>query len=186
MGLLAQVAGKVGDPQVRHRGTIGGSIAHGDPASDLPAAVLALGGELVVEGPAGRRVIPAGDFFLGFLETALRPRDRGADRGRECRRRRTGARLPEVRAAGPGLGDGRGGGGPRINGSVGVSLVNMGQTPLRASGVEEALAAGASVIEAAQLADRDTEPSGDANASPEFRRHLSRVLTARALARRPA
>jgi len=178
-GLLAQVAGKVGDPQVRHRGTLGGSIAHGDPASDLPAAVLALGGELVVEGPDGRRVIPAGDFFLSFLETALEPTEvlveirvpqatAGHAYQKFVRRAQDWAMVGVAVA--------------RVNGSVGVSLVNMGQTPLRARGVEEALAAGATAAEAALLADRDAEPSGDANASPEFRRHLARVLTGRALA----
>jgi aerobic carbon-monoxide dehydrogenase medium subunit len=71
--ILARVASLVGDPQVRHRGTIGGSIAHGDPASDLPAVVLALGGTLVAQGPAGSRQIAATEFFTGFLETALAP-----------------------------------------------------------------------------------------------------------------
>src|SRR5437868_10389408 len=71
--ILAHVAGQVGDPQVRHRGTIGGSLAHGDPASDLPAVVLALGGTLVARGPGGERTIAATEFFKGFLETALRP-----------------------------------------------------------------------------------------------------------------
>src|ERR1019366_498836 len=71
--LLAHTAHQVGDPQVRHRGTLGGTLAHGDSASDLPAAVLALGGTLVAEGPAGRREIAAVDFFQGFLETALSP-----------------------------------------------------------------------------------------------------------------
>ena len=72
-GLLAHVAGFVGDPQVRHRGTLGGSLAHADPASDLPAVVLALGGTLVATGPNGQREIAATDFFTGFLETALQP-----------------------------------------------------------------------------------------------------------------
>src|SRR5205823_9959609 len=71
--ILPHVAGLVGDPQVRHRGTIGGSVAHGDPASDLPAVVLALGGTLVAKGPKGERTIAASDFFQGFLETALQP-----------------------------------------------------------------------------------------------------------------
>ncbi|HLW45925.1 MAG TPA: FAD binding domain-containing protein, partial [Acidimicrobiales bacterium] len=71
--LLAHVAGQVGDPQVRHRGTIGGSLSHGDPASDLPAAVLALDATLVIDGPRGRREVPAADFFRGFLETAVEP-----------------------------------------------------------------------------------------------------------------
>jgi carbon-monoxide dehydrogenase medium subunit len=71
--LLAHIAGQIGDPQVRHRGTIGGSIAHGDPASDLPAALLALRGSLVARGPGGEREIPADEMFTGFLETALAP-----------------------------------------------------------------------------------------------------------------
>jgi len=71
--LLAAAAGEVGDPQVRHRGTLGGSLAHGDPASDLPAVVLALRGSIVVRGSGGERVIAADDFFRGFLETALTP-----------------------------------------------------------------------------------------------------------------
>src|ERR1043165_8621779 len=71
--ILAHAAGQVGDPQVRHRGTLGGTLAHGDPASDLPAVVLALGGTLVATGPKGSREIAATDFFKGFLETALSP-----------------------------------------------------------------------------------------------------------------
>ena len=69
--MLPYIAHQVGDPQVRHRGTLGGSLAHGDPASDLPAAILALGGTLVAQGPGGRREIAAVDFFKGFLETCL-------------------------------------------------------------------------------------------------------------------
>jgi len=176
--LLAYVAGKVGDPQVRHRGTIGGSIAHADPASDLPAAVLALGGELVVSGPSGRRVIPATEFFTGFLETAMTPDEMlteirvptataGHSYQKFVRRAQDWAMVGVAVA--------------RYNGTTGVSLVNMGPTPLRAAAVEAALASGASAVEAAELADQDSQPTGDANASPEFRRHLARVLTRRAL-----
>src|SRR5207302_6290451 len=88
-GILSHVAGLVGDPQVRHRGTIGGSVAHGDPASDLPAVVLALGGTLVAKGPNGERQIAATDFFQGFLETALQPDEL-----------LTEIRLPKVAGAG--------------------------------------------------------------------------------------
>jgi carbon-monoxide dehydrogenase medium subunit len=176
--LLANVAGQVGDPQVRHRGTLGGSLAHGDPASDLPAAVLALGGTLLVQGPGGARTIAAEDFFTGFLETALAP----------------GEVLTEIRV-------------PRVPGAgwsfqkfhrraqdwaiVGVAaqrsdetriaLVHMGPTPLRARAAEAALAAGASAGEAAARADADLEPPSDVNASSEYRRHLARVLVRRAL-----
>src|SRR5207253_1580912 len=143
--ILAHVAGLVGDPQVRHRGTIGGSLAHGDPASDLPAVVLALGGTLVAKGPGGEREIPAGEFFTGFLETALAPDEM-----------LTEIRVPKVAGAGwsyqkfnrraidwaiVGVAAVR-------NGTTGVGLVNMGQTPLRASAVERALGQGASAADA--------------------------------------
>jgi aerobic carbon-monoxide dehydrogenase medium subunit len=180
--LLAHIAGQIGDPQVRHRGTIGGSIAHGDPASDLPAALLALRGTLVARGPGGEREIPADEMFTGFLETALAPDEV-----------LTEIRVPAVGSAPWGfqkfvrraqdwaivgcaavLGNG-GSGGP------GVGLVNMGPTPLRAAGVEEALRNGASPGDAAAHADEGTEPTDDLNASAEYRRHLARVLVRRAL-----
>ena len=176
--ILAHVAGLVGDPQVRHRGTIGGSIAHGDPASDLPAAVLALGGTMVIRGAGGEREVPATEFFTGFLETALGPDEL-----------LTEIRVPKVAGAGwsyqkfnrraldwaiVGVAAVR-------NGHTGIALVNMGSTPLRATAVEEALAGGASVADAAQAAPEGTEPPSDLNASPEYRRHLSQVLVRRAL-----
>ena len=87
--IVAHTAGQVGDPQVRHRGTIGGSLAHGDPASDLPAVILALHGEMVARGPEGDRAIPALDFFTGVFQTALAPRrDAGRDPGAEAQRSR--------------------------------------------------------------------------------------------------
>ena len=176
--LLAHVAGKVGDPQVRHRGTIGGSIAHGDPASDLPAAVLALGGTLVARGPNGDRTIPAAEFFRGFLETALAPDEvmteirvpkaPGGHAYQKFVRRSQDWAIVGVAVA-------------RANGTTGVSLVNMAPVPVRAGAVEAALAQGASAAEAAEQAAEGTDPTGDHNASPEFRRHLARVLTRRAL-----
>ncbi|MGH9185166.1 MAG: FAD binding domain-containing protein, partial [Acidimicrobiales bacterium] len=177
--LLAHATGKVGDPQVRHRGTIGGSIAHGDPASDLPAVLLALRATLVAQGPSGTREIPVDGFFTGFLETALEPTEV-----------LTEIRMPKVPGAGwsfqkfnrraqdwaiVGVACVR-------NGATGIGLVNMGAKPLRAAAVEEALAGGASVEDAARKADEGTEPSSDLNASVEYRRHLARVLVRRALA----
>lgn len=179
--LLAHAAGQVGDPQVRHRGTIGGSLVHGDPASDLPAVLLALDADVVVAGPAGTRIVPARDLFTGFLETAV-----GEDE------LLTEIRVPRVAGVGwsfqkfsqracdwaivgvaaLGAADGRG---------PGVALVNMGATPLRASAVEAALVGGADPAEAAALAAEGTEPPGDLNASPDFREHLARVLVRRAL-----
>lgn len=176
--LLAHVAGQIGDPQVRHRGTIGGSIAHGDPASDLPAACLALGASFTAVGSSGERSIPAGDFFTGFLETALAPDEV-----------LTEISVPKVTGAGWSF--------QKFNrraqdwaivgvaavrdGTTGVALVNMGTTPLRATAVEEALAAGASPEEAASHAADGLEPPSDLNASAEYRAHLARVLVRRAL-----
>ena len=175
--LLAHVAGQVGDPQVRHRGTIGGSLAHGDPASDLPAAVLALDATLVADGPRGRREIAADDFFRGFLETALEPdemlteiRVRKAPSGwafQKFNRRAQDWAIVGVAAV--------------LDGSPRVALVNMGSTTLRARGTEEALAAGADPADAAARAADGLEPSSDLHASAEYRRHLATVLVRRAL-----
>ncbi|MDQ3944482.1 MAG: FAD binding domain-containing protein, partial [Actinomycetota bacterium] len=186
--ILAHVASLVGDPQVRHRGTIGGSLAHGDPASDLPAVVLALGGSLVARGPGGERTIAATDFFTGFLETALAsdevlteirvPKVAGAGWSyQKFNRRALDWAIVGVAAVRNGT---RGNGGVPRNGS-GVALVNMGSTPLRAAAVEQALGQGASVGEAAMKAAEGTEPPADLNASPEYRRHLAQVLVRRAL-----
>jgi carbon-monoxide dehydrogenase medium subunit len=173
--LLAHVASLVGDPQVRHRGTIGGSLAHGDPAADLPAAVLALGGTLIARGSRGERQIAAEDFWTGFLETALEPDEllvevrvpRTGDAGWGYQKfARRGNDWAIVAAA-------------AVRGRV--TLANMGQTPLRARRTEEALAGGASIADAAALAGEDTGPAGDLHAGPEFRRHLARLLTRRAL-----
>ncbi|HLI36434.1 MAG TPA: xanthine dehydrogenase family protein subunit M [Streptosporangiaceae bacterium] len=173
--LLANAAGHVGDPQVRHRGTIGGSLAHGDPASDLPAVILALDATLVARGPAGEREIGAGEFFRGLFETALEP----------------GELLTEIRVPKPGAG---GWSFQKFTkraidwAIVGVAvqndhvaLVNMGATPLRAAAVEQALAGGASPREAAEHAAEGTSPSADINASSAYREHLARVLVRRAL-----
>ena len=177
--LLAHVAGQVGDPQVRHRGTIGGSIAHGDPASDLPAACLAMGATFKAVGPGGERSIDAAEFFQGFLETALRPDEilteisvpKATGVGwsfQKFNRRAQDWAIVGVAAVG----------GAR----PGVGLVNMGSVPLRAPEVEAALASGASASEAAEHVAADcVEPPGDLNASPEYRVHLAQVLVRRAL-----
>ncbi|MCU1466567.1 MAG: Carbon monoxide dehydrogenase [Actinomycetia bacterium] len=178
-GLLRAVAAQVGDNQVRHRGTIGGSVAHGDPASDLPAALLALDAAFVLQGPSGTRSVPASEFFRGFLETAMTPDEllteiqvhkRGAAAfayEKFNRRAQDWAIVGAVAA--------------RVNGGTHVALVNMGSTPLRATAVETALAQGASAADAAREAAAGTEPPADLNASPEFRAHLAQVLVRRAL-----
>jgi len=177
--LLAHAASHVGDPQVRHRGTIGGSIAHSDPASDLPATTLALSATYVAQGPNGTREIAAGDFFQGFLETAL-----AADE------MLTEIRVPKMQGAGWNFQKFNrraqdwaivGVAAWRRNGDSGIGLVNMGSTPILASSVSNALAQGASIADAAQLAADDAEPQSDLNASPEYRVHLAKVLVRRAL-----
>ena len=176
--LLKLAAGKVGDPQVRHRGTIGGSAAHGDPASDLPAVLLALGASFVLASTAGERIVSAEDFFVGFLETALRP-DELLTQIRVPRQRggfgfeKFNRRAQDWAIVGVAVGESEAG--------LGVALVNMGTTPLRARATEAALAGGASAVDAANLADEDTSPVTDLNATDEYRRHLARVLTRRAL-----
>lgn len=176
--LLSYVAGQIGDPQVRHRGTIGGSIVHGDPASDLPAVALALGASFKVVGPRGQRTIPATEFFLGFLETAISadevmtevlvPKATGARWSfQKFNRRAQDWAIVGVAAV--------------RNGRTGVALINMGPAPLRARAVEDALAGGASTAEAAAHATDGVDPPADLNASVEYRKHLAQVLVRRAL-----
>ncbi|SDY54291.1 carbon-monoxide dehydrogenase medium subunit [Modestobacter sp. DSM 44400] len=182
--MLPHVAGRVGDPQVRHRGTIGGTTAHSDPASDLPTALLALGGTVVLQGPGGRREVPVTEFWTGFFETAMSPDEMVV----ELRVPRTGSTgwgyekftrrendWPIVAAAAVGS---RGGG---AGGPLRVALANMAGTVLRATATEEALAGGASIAEAAELADQGTSPGADMHADADYRRHLARLLTRRAL-----
>lgn len=176
--ILPKATSTVGDPQVRHRGTIGGSVAHGDPASDLPAVCLALDATFSVVGPGGERTLPASEFFRGFLETALAPDEilteisvpksdgAGWSFQKFVRRSQDWSIVGVAAVTGQ---------------SPGVALVNMGSTPLRATAVEEALAGGASPAEAAAHASDGLDPPEDLNASPEFRRHLAEVLVRRAL-----
>jgi carbon-monoxide dehydrogenase medium subunit len=177
--LLAAAAGEVGDPQVRHRGTLGGSLAHGDPASDLPAVVLALRGSIVARGKGGERVIAADDFFREFLETALEPDEVIT----EVRVPKTGAAGWSFQKFNRRAQDWAIVGVAAVGGDVpGVALVNMGSTPVRAAAVEAALRDGASAADAAALAADGTDAPSDLNASPEYRQHLARVLVGRALA----
>jgi carbon-monoxide dehydrogenase medium subunit len=186
-GLLSYTASLVGDPQVRHRGTIGGSISHGDAASDLPSALLALEGTFVIKGPGGERTVAAGDFFEDYLQTALAPDEV----------------LTEIRV--PKLGPNTGWSYKKFNrraqdwavvgvaavvemsnGSISsarIGLTNMGSTPLRATATEGALSGAdtSSVAEAASSAAEGTSPASDIAASAEYRRHLARVLTRRAV-----
>lgn len=176
--IVAETAAQIGDPQVRHRGTIGGSVAHGDPASDLPTVLLCLDAELVAQGPGGTRTIPAADFFTGFLETALAPDellteirvptlDGGCAYVKYNRRAQDWATVAVAVA--------------RVGDEARVALTNMGATPLRAAEVERALASGATPADAAAKAAEGTSPPSDTNGSAEYRRRLAQVLTRRAL-----
>jgi aerobic carbon-monoxide dehydrogenase medium subunit len=189
-GLLAQAAGTVADPAVRHRGTIGGSLAHGDPAGDLPAVVLALDATLVARGPGGERQIAAADFFIDYLTTALGPGEI-----------LTGVRVPKL---GAGWGYryekfhrtaqawaivGVAAVARRANGQVAearIGLTNMGSVPVRARAAEAAAAgaqASREALHAAAASAADgTSPPSDLHGAADYRRHLARVLTGRALA----
>ena len=188
-GLLAGAAGEVGDPQVRHRATIGGSAAHGDPASDIPAALLALDAELTARGPKGERRIPASAFFTSVFETALAPNEvltairvpkLGSNTGwsyQKFHRRAIDWAIVGVAALVE-----------RDDGHVkraAIGLTNMGATPLRAGAVEAAVA-GAEASPSAlrgvsEHAPEGTSPPSDTNGSAEYRRELSKVLVRRAL-----
>ncbi len=186
-GLLAEATETVADPAVRHRGTFGGALAHADPAGDLPAVAVALDAEMVVAGGSGRRTVPASEFFVDYLQTAMEPDEL----------------LVEVRV--PTLGEGWGfryekfhrvaqswaivgvaAAVRRSNGSLAearVALTNMGSTPVRASRVEEALAGAATdgIGAAADLAAEGTHAPSDLNGKADYREHLARVLTRRAV-----
>ncbi len=185
-GLVTYTASLVGDPSVRHRGTIGGSVSHGDAASDLPSALLALDATFVVRGPNGERTVASGDFFRDYLQTTLEPDEV-----------LTEIRVPKLKGAGWSYKKfnrraqdwavvGAAAVVERSNGSIGsarIGLTNMGSTPLRATAAESALSGAdpSSVAEATRSADEGTSPSSDIAASAEYRRHLARVLSRRAV-----
>jgi aerobic carbon-monoxide dehydrogenase medium subunit len=177
--IVADTAAQIGDPQVRHMGTIGGSVAHSDPASDMPTVLVALGAELVVKGKGGSsRSVAAGDFFKGLFTpdlasdeilTEIRvPKTTGGWSYLKFHRRAQDWALVGVAAV-------------RSNGGVHVALTNMSDRPLRASGVEEALSGGADPAAASARADEGASPPSDTFGSAEYRRELSKVLVRRAL-----
>jgi carbon-monoxide dehydrogenase medium subunit len=189
-GLLAQATSTVADPAVRHRGTLGGALAHADPAGDLPAVILALDGTLTARGPGGEREIAAADFFVDYLTSSLQPDEI-----------LTAIRIPKL---GPGWGYryekfhrtaqawatvGVAALVRRENGTVAearIGLTNMGTVPIRATAAEQAAsgaeASRAALSRAAERADEGTAPPGDLHGAPDYRRHLARVLAGRALA----
>jgi aerobic carbon-monoxide dehydrogenase medium subunit len=175
--LVPRTVELIGDPQVRHRGTIGGSVAHADPASDLGAVVLALDAELVARGPDGERTIPAAEFFTGPFTNVLASQELlteirvpSVDRGVYLKYQRSSRDWATVGVAAA-----------EVGGRIQVGLASMGPTSVRAGAVEEALASGASAADAAARAAEGAEPPSDVSASSEYRAHLARVLVRRAL-----
>jgi carbon-monoxide dehydrogenase medium subunit len=190
--LLAETTAAVADPAVRHRGTLGGSLAHADPAGDLPAAALAMGADLVAQGPNGRRSIPAREFFVDYLETALSPDELllevrvpklGSPWGFRYEKLHRVAQAWAIVGVAAAV--------RRENGSIAearVGLTNMGSTPLRAQAVEQALVGvdasnDAALAQATDRAAEGTTPPSDLSGQADYRQHLARVLTRRAVRR---
>ncbi|HZG92260.1 MAG TPA: xanthine dehydrogenase family protein subunit M [Pseudonocardia sp.] len=188
LALLAQATETVADNQVRHLGTLGGSLAHADPAGDLGAVALALEAELVIAGPSGTRTVTAAEFFVDYFTTALGegeilteirfPKYTGWGSHYEKFNRTAQAWsmcavAVAVRVDGGTIAEAR------------VGLTNMGTTPIRATGVEQALvgqqASAESVRAAAERATEGTAAPSDADAAADYREHLARVLTGRAV-----
>jgi carbon-monoxide dehydrogenase medium subunit len=187
--LLALATKTVGDPQIRHRGTLGGALVHADPAGDLLATAVALDAEMVIAGPSGRRTVPAGEFFVDLFTTAVGP-DELLVEVRIPKKTGWGAHYEKfnrvaqawsivgvaaaVRTEGGSIAQAR------------VALTNMGATPVRAVGVEQALigqqASAETIRAAAEHAADGTTPTSDGDADADYREHLARVLTGRAVA----
>jgi aerobic carbon-monoxide dehydrogenase medium subunit len=188
LGLASTVAGTIADPQVRNRGTIGGSLAHGDPASDLPGVLLAAEGSVTVQGPDGQRTIEAGELFQNYMETAIGPTEvltevripafEGWGHGyQKFNRRSEDWAMVAVSALIKQTGD--------VCEDVRIALTNMGSVPLRAKAVEDALRGQSitadSIAKASEQAAQGTDPPADLNASADYKRHLAQVLCRRAL-----
>jgi aerobic carbon-monoxide dehydrogenase medium subunit len=189
LGLAATVAATIADPQVRNRGTIGGSIAHGDPASDMPAVMLAAEGSMTVRGEVGERQVAAADFFEDYLTTAIGPGeiltsltlpalDGYGYAYRKFNRRREDWAMVGVCALVKKAGDGS-------CEDVRIGLTHMASVPLRATEAENALRGqpldADRIAAAAEQAADGTDPPGDLNATPEYKQHLARVLCRRVL-----
>ena len=175
--LVAEAAALIGDPQVRHRGTIGGAVAHGYPVSDLSTIALTLDADFVARGPDGERTIPAASFFTGAFDTALGHSDviteirfPKVERGTYVKYVRRAQDWATVGVAAAG-----------VDGRIHVGLTGLGLTPLRARAVEQALEDGVSPADAAAHAAEGTQPPSDVSGSGEYRAHLAQVLVRRAL-----
>jgi carbon-monoxide dehydrogenase medium subunit len=181
--LLAETASHIGDAQVRNKGTIGGSLAHADPAADYPAAILALDAEIDLAGPRGRRTVRASEFFTGLLETAIAPDEILT----EIRVPGTGGGVAYVKTEQKASGFALAGVAVVIGADgVRVGVTGVAATAYRATAVEQALAGqtapnGEAIARAAAHAADGIDPLGDIHASQEFRAHLAEVNTRRAV-----
>jgi len=186
--LLTKAVETIADPQIRHRGTLGGALAHADPAGDVGATALALGASFEVEGPAGRRTVPGEQFFTGLFETAV-GEDELLTAIRFPKHTGWGAHYEKFSPVAQAWSIVAVAAAVRVEGGViaeaKVGLTNMGNVPVRASAVEQALvgrrATAEAVRDAAGMAAEGTSPTSDANADEEYRRHLATVLTGRAV-----
>ncbi|CAN5141198.1 xanthine dehydrogenase family protein subunit M [soil metagenome] len=181
--VVSYAAGLIGDPQVRHRGTIGGSLAHADPAGDFPAVLTALEADIVVRGPEGERTFVAGEFVTGVFDTLLGPQDvlteirvpklgsAGWSYLKSTRRAQDWATVSVTAVV------------RRSNGTVdsAIAFTNMGPKPVRATAAEQALKTPDDVEAAAEASLEGTDPPSDTHGSAECRRHLAKVLVRRAL-----
>jgi len=189
LGVVSKAAGTIADPQVRNRGTIGGSLAHGDPASDLPAVMMICDASVTLQGAGGQqRSVSANELFRNYLETAIEPAevltevrmpayDGWGHSYQKFNRRSEDWAMVAVSVLVKQTGD--------VCEDVRVGLTNMASVPLRAGAVEEALRGQPlnkeSIARAAEQAAEGTDPPADLNASADYKRHLARVLTRRAL-----
>ncbi|MDQ6842622.1 MAG: xanthine dehydrogenase family protein subunit M [Actinomycetota bacterium] len=189
LGLVSRAAGTIADPQVHNRGTIGGSLAHGDPASDLPAVMLVCEASVTLQGPDGQRMVPANELFRDYMETAvgeeevltevrLPAMDGWGFAYQKFNRRSEDWAMVAVSALVKRSGD--------VCEDVRIGLTNMASVPLRADAVEQALRgqslSAESIARAAEQAAEGTDPPSDLNASSDYKRHLARVLCRRVLA----
>lgn len=190
VSLLAQATATVADPAIRHRGTMGGSLAHADPAGDLPAVALALDAQFTIAGPSGRRTVSANDFFVDYFTTAVSPDELlvsvtfpkyGAGWGSHYEKFNRTAQAWAIVGVAAAV--------KVNNGTIEqarVALTNMGPGPVRASAVEQALVGASSIDAVAQAAEQaaaGTSPTSDIHAQADYREHLARVLTKRAVAK---
>ncbi|MGZ7041740.1 MAG: FAD binding domain-containing protein [Thermoanaerobaculia bacterium] len=187
--IIADTAGVIGDPLVRNMATVGGNLAHADPANDHPATMLALGTEVVAVGPKGSRKIPLTSFFTGLFTTSLQPDEILTELRIPAPPPRSGGAYLKVERKVGDFATAAVAAQVTLDGNnivrAGIGLTNVGQMPIKATRAEKALqgkpADDKNIEEAARIAATEAEPSDDLRGSADYKRNLVRVLTARAL-----